>query len=158
MTNWKEELITEYIKLQKKRVVIEQERAEDQEIKNVELTMKKVGDALNMLEQPYSTKLLNITSAIETIHETLINGWDIADKTCDYEIGSATIRTTKSLKVIDKKGLIQTLVGLGKLPEAIRSWNLSYLRKLKDVELIADTVAAYEEHQNVVIKEAPGNV
>ena len=152
MSNWKEELITGYVELERERVTLEQARAEDQEIKNVELTMKKAEATLSALEQPYSTKLLGITQDIEKIKEVLIEGWDITEKTCEYDIGSATFRITKSLKIQDKKELIQTLMGIGKLPEAIRSWNLSYLRKLKDVDIISDAVATYEEHHNVVIK------
>ena len=154
MTNldWKEKLITDSIALQKERKTLEQARAEDQEIKNVELTMKKVGDALNALEQPYSDKLLDIARDIEKIQEALIDGWDITDKTYKCDLGSATVRTTKSLNVTDKRELIMTLVGIGKIKEAIRSWNLSYLRKLKDVGMIEDTIAHYDEHQNVVIK------
>jgi len=152
VSNWKEELINDYIELEKERATLEQARAEDQEIQNVELAMKKVADALSRLEQPYSDKLLSITRAIDGIHEVLIDEWDITEKTYICPAGSATVRTTKSLKVQDKIGLIRTLLGIEKLPEAIRSWNLSYLRKLKDVALISDMVAIYEEHQNVVIK------
>lgn len=152
MTDWKEELIADYIKLQRERVALERERAENQEIKNVELTMKKVVDKLSTLEQPYSDKLLNITRAVEKIHETLIQDWDITEKTCEYDIGTATLRTTKSLNIVDEKRLITVLLSIDKLPEAIRSWNLSYLRKLKDVDMIKDAIAHYDEHQNVIIK------
>jgi len=155
MTNldWKEKLIADSIALQKERKTLERARAEDQEIKNVELTMKKVGDALSALEQPYSDKLLDITRDIEMIHVLFIRDWDISDKTYKCDLGSATVRTTKSLKIIDKKGLITVLLSIAKLPEAIRTWNLSYLRKLKDVDMIEDAIASYDEHQNVVIKE-----
>jgi len=153
VSDWKEELITDCIELQRERVALEQARAEDQEIKNVELTMKKVVAKITELEQPYSDKLLDITRAIEKIYETLIDQWDITEKTCEYDAGTITLRTTKSLNIVDKKQLISVLLNIGKLPEAIRSWNLSYLRKLKDVDLIEDTIAHYEEHQNVIVKE-----
>ena len=152
MTDWKEELITDCIELQREKARFEQARAEDQEIKNVELTMKKVVDKLNTLALPYIGKIADINLAIETIHKTFIDKWDITDKTCEYDTGSATIRTTKSLNIIDKKRLISVLLNIDKLPEAIRSWNLSYLRKLKDVDMIEDAIAHYDEHQNVIIK------
>ena len=154
MSDWKEELITQCIAFQREKVTLEQARAEDEEIKNVELTMKKVVDKLSALEQPYSDKLLDITRAIEKIHEMLVNRWDIADKTYECRTGTATIRTTKALRITDKERLITLLLNIGKLSKSIRSWNLSYLRKLKDVDMIEDTIANYEEHQNVVIKGA----
>ena len=154
MSNWKEEAITDYIGLQKEKRILEQARAEDQDIKNVELTRKKVADKLSALEQPYSDKLLDITRAVEKIHETFIENWDITDKTYECEAGTATVRTTKSLNIIDKKKLITTLLNIDKLSEAIRSWNLSYLRKLKDVDMIEDAIAHYDEKQSMIIKEA----
>lgn len=154
MSDWKEELITDYIELRIVRTSLEEARAEDEEIKNLELTMKKVANKLSTLEQPYSDKLLDITRDIEKIHETFILSWDITDKTYECDTGTATVRTTKSLNIVDKKQLITVLLNIDKLPDAIRSWNLSYLRKLKDVDMIEDTIATYEEHQNVIIKGA----
>ena len=154
MRDWKEELIMECIERQLERASIEQERAEDREIKNVESTLKKVTDALSTLEQPYIDEIANITTSIEAIHDQLITDWDITDKTYECGTGTATVRTTKALIIPDKKRLIATLLNIEKLPESIRSWNLSYLRKLKDVGLIEDNEAYFEEHQNVVIKGA----
>ena len=153
MGDWQEDLITDYVKLERERVRLEQARAEDQEIQNVELTRQKVEDALRTLEQPYSDKLLSITQGIGKIQEAFVEGWGLTDKTYECEAGTATLRTTKALKIVDKKKLISVLLNIGKLQEAVRSWNLSYLRKLKDVGLIEDNEAYFEEHQNVVIKE-----
>lgn len=155
MSDWKEELITDCLELQRERESLEQIRAEDQEIKKLHIEMNTVADMLSALEQPYSDKLLDITCAIEMIHETFKDRWDIAGKTCEYDIGSATIRTTKSLNITDKKRLITILLNIDKLPESIRSWNLSYLRKLKDVDMIEDAIAHYDEKQSVVIKGVP---
>jgi hypothetical protein len=152
--NWKEELITGCLELQRERASLDQARAEDEEIKNLELTMKKVMDKLSELERPYTDKATSIIAKIENMHDQLKEKWDITDKTYECDAGIATVRTTKSLKIIDKKRLITILLNIDKLPEAIRSWNLSYLRKLKDVDMIDGMAAHYEEHQNVVIKGA----
>lgn len=154
MTDWKETAISDCIALQTQKNTLEHERAEDQEIKNVESTMKKVVDKLSALERPYIDKITALTADIEKIHDMFIEKWDITEKTCEYGIGTATLRTTKSLNIVDKKRLITVLLNIGKLPEAIRSWNLSYLRKLKDVDMIEDAIAYYDEHQNVIIKGA----
>ena len=154
MSDWQEDLITNYVKLEKDRAALEQARAEDQEILNVEVTRRKVEDALRTLEQPYSDKLLSITQGIGEIQEAFVDGWGIADKTYECKVGTATLRTTKALKIANKKQLIIVLRDLGKLSESIRSWNLSYLRKLKDVGMITDNEAYFEKHSNVVIKGA----
>jgi hypothetical protein len=152
MTSWKDELISFCNALQKEKADLEQERAEDQEIVNTKLTMEKVAAKISELERPYTDQISELTEYIEKEHERLIGGWDITDKTYVCEMGTATLKTTKSLKISDKKRLIAVLLNIDKLPESIRSWNLSYLRTLKDVDLIEDSIAFYEEHQNVVIK------
>jgi hypothetical protein len=154
MSNWKEERIADCIALQKEKKSLERQRAEDQEIKNAAILMKKAADKISELERLYTEKIDDIASDIDTLHDLFIDKWDIVDKTYECEAGSATIRTTKSLRISNKKELIATLFDLGKLPECIRTWNLSYLRKLKDVDLIGDGIASYDEHQNVVIKVA----
>lgn len=152
MTDWKEEMIADCISLEARKVRLEDERREDIGIKNVETLLKKAVGTISELEQPYNDKIGAIDARIKDLHDTLVTSWDITDKTYECEVGTATLRTTKALKIGDKKRLIQVLLNIDKLPEAIRSWNLSYLRKLKDVDMIEDTIACYDEHQNVVIK------
>jgi hypothetical protein len=141
-----------YVNLQREKEALEQERAEDQEILNAKLTMEKVAAKISVLERPYNDQISEITEDIEKDHERLIEGWDIPDKTYVCGMGTATLKTTKSLKISDKKRLIAVLLKIDTLEEAIRSWKLSYLRNLKDVDMIEDSIAFYEEHQNVVIK------
>ena len=152
MSDWKEEVITDCVNLQREKEALEQERAEDQEILNTKLTMEKVAAKISELERPYNDQISELTEDIEGMHKKLIAGWDITDKSYACEMGVATLRMTKSLKISDKKRLIAVLLNIDKLPEAVRSWNLSYLRNLKDVDMIEDSIAFYEEHQNVVIK------
>lgn len=154
MSNWKEERLADCIELQREKVSLERQLAEDQEIKDAEILLKSAADKLSELEKPYTEKIADIASDINTLHNLFIDKWDIVDKTYECEAGCATIRTTKSLRISNKTGLIATLFDIGKLPECIRTWNLSYLRKLKDVDLIGEAIASYDEHQNVVIKEA----
>ena len=154
MTDWKEALIADCVVLQKQKELLECERAEDQDILNAEILLHKAMATIKELEQPYYEKITQVTDNIEGIHDKLIAEWDISDKTYECDTGTATVRTTKSLRISDKKQLIMTLLNIGKLPESIRTWNLSYLRKLKDVDMIDDQIASYDEHKNVVIKGA----
>jgi len=152
MGNWKDKVIVECIRLQQQRTAIQDLRAKDEQISMLETKKKEIDEDISALECGYIDSIDKVDTLIEEQRNLLIDEWDILEKTYKCEAGTATVRTTKSLKIQDKKGLVQTLMGIGKLPEAIRSWNLSYLRKLKDVDMISDMVATYEEHQNVVIK------
>ena len=153
MTDWKEEAIKGYISLEVQKQVVELTRAEDKPLKNARLAMETAVAQFSALEESYNTKIEELNTEIGGLHTILQKDWDIEDKTYECDAGSATIRTTKALHITDKKHLMETLLDLGKLPECIRSWNLSYLRKLKDIDLIPEDQAYYEEHQNVVIKE-----
>lgn len=152
MRNWKDTAISDLIALQTRKKTIERERAEDEDILNASLLMKKAVEKITELEQPYNNTLLEINTQIERITENFAEEWDITDKTYKGDTGEATLRTTKALKINNKEGLITLLQKVGKLSGCIRSWNLSYLRKLKDVDLIDDATAHYDEHQNVIIK------
>lgn len=151
-SNWKELTIADYIAVKAQIKTIEYERAEDEDIKNAAILMKKAVDKIAELEKPYIDKLSSLNDHIVSLGESLIEKWDIADKTYKCDAGIATLRTTKALKINSKETLINLLQNIGKLPQCIRSWNLPYLRSLKDVDLIDDLTAHYEESQNVVIK------
>lgn len=153
MSNWKDVAISDLIALQSQKKRVEQERAEDEDILNASLLMKKAVEKITELEQPYNDTLLEINTYIKKSQENFADKWDIADKTYKCDAGEATLRTTKALKITDNGSLITLLLDIEKLPECIRTWNLSYLRKLKDVELIEDTIAHYDENQNVIVKE-----
>jgi len=154
MANWKEEAIAEYAYLEQQKIVGAREEAADEELKDARLAMDSAAARYNALAQVYLDKFEEINHAIAMVRDMLQEKWDTEDKTYECNAGSATIRTTKSLEIRDKTQLIQTLVNLDKLQDCVRSWNLSYLRKLKDVALISDEIAYYEEHQNVVVKGA----
>ena len=146
-------VIRDLIALQTRKKIVEQERAEDEDILNASILMTKAVDKIAELEQPYNDEILDIDTNIESIQKNFVDAWDSTDKTYECKTGTATLRTTKSLKINRKEELINVLMNIGKLPECIRSWNLSYLRKLKDVGMIDDEIANYHEHQNVIIKE-----
>jgi hypothetical protein len=155
VSNWKDQAISEHIALQRRKKTIERERGEDEDILNAALLMKKAVEKITELELPYNNTLLEIDTLIEKLEERFTEGWDVPEKTYKCDTGEATLRTTKALKINNKESLITLLSDIGKLSECIRSWNLSYLRKLKDVDLIDDTIAHYDENQNVIVKGVP---
>ena len=153
MSNWKDLAISDLIALQTQKKIVEQERAEDEDILNASILMTKAVDKITELEKPYNEMLLEIDTNMKNLQKNFVDAWDSTDKTYECKTGTATLRTTKSLEINRKEELINVLMNVGKLPECIRSWNLSYLRKLKDVGMIDDEIANYQEHQNVIIKE-----
>lgn len=85
------------------------------------------------------------------IRATLVDNWDIEDKTFKCPAGTATLRTTRSLQVKDKGKLIDFLTTLKKLPEFIKSFEIAKLRKIKDAGLLEDEIVSYNELKTVSI-------
>jgi ActR/RegA family two-component response regulator len=152
MTAWKEVLINDYLALRLIVAKYEQSIQYDTRIMALVEEEDKILKEINEIAESRNHAIEEARRKQDGITMQLKEKWDIEDKTFECNGGIATIRTTKSLIIADKKRLVTVLLDIGKLPEAIRSWNLSYLRKLKDVDMIEDTIAHYDEHQNVVIK------
>ena len=152
MGNWKEEAIAKYAELEAQKKVVIVTMLEDNDLKTARISVENAAAHLSAFEEAYIAKIGELNVEIENVRLALQKDWDIEDKTYKCEAGVATIRTTKSLCVLDRHSLMANLVNLNKLPESIRSWDLTLLRKLKDVDLIPDEQACYEERQNVVIR------
>ena len=152
MSNWKEEAITRYAELEALKKAVQEAMRNDGDLETAKLA-REIADAdVRAFEQGYTDKIGELEEKIENVRILLQQDWDIKDKTYKCDAGSATIRTTKSLCVLDKSRLIATLIKLDKLPASIRSWDLTVLRKLKDVDLIPDDQVDYEERQNMIIR------
>jgi hypothetical protein len=154
MADWKETAVEECGVLEKQRSTLLDAEEKDLKLVQKRAQIDRIMLELDELSKPYNAKIDDIDVRIEEIHESFVKNWDIIGKTYECEAGTVTLRTTKALKIVDKKRLITTLLDIGKLPEAIRSWNLSYLRKLKDVDMIENAIAHYDGHQTVIIKGA----
>lgn len=158
MTDWKEEVIVEYHTLQEQRAVVAHAQADDIELKNARLAMEKAIAMFSALEEVYNDKIGEINAEIEVVRTTLQTKWDITEKTFDCNAGRATIRTTKSIVITDKGGLLDRLTELfgdrRKAYACIRTFDLPAIRKYMDVDLIAGHIAHYDEKKNVIIKDA----
>lgn len=153
MTDWKEDAIIEHNRLKKEIQKLLNDRAKNENLVRLHAQKAELEKEIRMWELPYEQQLDDFGSQNQIWREKLIKEWDIEDKTFKCDAGSATIRTTKSLKIKDKKGLINLLQKIDKLAETIKTWDLTYLRKLADVKLIEEDIVEYEEKQNVVISE-----
>lgn len=157
--NDKETLIAEYAALERSIVEVTHERDTDTKINELEKQYKNLGLELIALKQPYGIRIQDVKTRQNEIKDELKLAWGTGDKMFKCAVGTATLRTTKSLVITDKANMIQRLSEIltGHLIEAcvyIKTFDLTRARKLKDAGLIDDKIAHYEEKQNVVIKVA----
>lgn len=62
-------------------------------------------------------------------------------------------RITKSLKILDPSGVVETLQKISKIKEGVKSFNLMFLWKLADADVLPEDVARFEEKVNVKVEE-----
>lgn len=157
--NDKEELIAKYAILTKQQAIVADVMDTDPGIRDCRTRHKTISDNLKFLLAPYEAKTSELKRGQDEIKEELKTIWNSEEKTFKCAVGTATLRTTKSLVITDKANMIQRLSEIltGHFIEAcvyIKTFDLTRTRKLKDAGLIDDKIAHYEEKQNVVIKVA----
>lgn len=152
--DWKEKRIAEYAKLEKKITHERNTLLSDSEINKLALERDKLDKLIIEKGKQY---ILNIDAAQQQqagIKLELAEKWDIEDKTFECAIGTATLRTTKSLHIRSKAKLVAFLELNKKLTEFIKSFEITKLRKIKDAGILEDEIATWDEEKNVAIKIA----
>ena len=155
--DWKEVDIISYLELEEEKTAAEREMVNNPAIAKLQEKRNAITEEMNVREFGYRANIHNCESAMHSIKEKLIKEWDIEDKTFKCDVGTATVRTTKSLIVTDNFGLIDRLteiLGSGvRACECIRTFELSTIRKYMDADLFAKDIAHYDEKKNVIIRD-----
>ncbi|MCK5609035.1 hypothetical protein KAR91_44585 [Candidatus Pacearchaeota archaeon] len=110
--------------------------------------------AIDEIEAPYNETISFMMEKIQEVKEEIAEEMtEIEEKTIDLDIAKVQMKTTKSVKVLDKKALIDTLANLkGGLEKGVKTFALSYIRKLMEVdEELLEDIAAFEEKNTVYI-------
>ena len=152
--DWTTERITEYAKLEKEVVTIMHEMSADIGLNKL---IQKRSDLDTVIEFAEKSYFKNIEAAQQQqagIKLELVDRWYGEEKTFECAAGIATLRTTKSLKIQNKQKLIDFLTTINKLPNFIKSFEITKLRKIKDAGMLEDEIATYDEKKSIAIKLA----
>ena len=155
MADWKEALINDYFTIGTIIAEYEKSLRDDEKLNTLKKQREKIVDEI----REHSRRLTDLIDEAKmkqiSIKDQLTEKWDIEGKTFKCDTGSATLRTTKSLIVVDNYDLITRLAGiLGSDVEAckcIRTFDLSVIRKYMDADLIDQHIAHYDKKRNVII-------
>lgn len=156
MVDWKEGMIEAYHSLEREKERVEYNMVNNLTLSKFRLEIKDIESEIEIKEGPYKVVIVELNAQMQKIREDLIERWDSEDKSFKCGAGSATIRTTRALKIDNKEMLISILQHIGKLTQCIKGWDLTYLRKLADAGLfdadVGETnIVHYDEKKNVVI-------
>lgn len=153
--DWKVERIAEYAKLEAKRKAMEEHLVNNPDINKLNVEVETARLKLIEAEKPFYESINGFIQQQVGIKQELAEKWDclpFKEYACD--VGVATLRTTRSLHIRSKEKLIDFLTTINKLPDFIKTFEITKLRKIKDAGLLGDEIATWDEKKNVAIKIA----
>ena len=149
--DWKVELIAEYAKLENEIALEMHEIGTDPDLIKLMKEQAKLNDMIALTKGIYAKNIEAAQQQQAGIKLKLAEKWDIDEKTFECIIGTATLRTTKSLHIKSKEKLVAFLELNKKLTEFIKSFEITKLRKIKDAGMIEDEIATWDIKHNVAI-------
>jgi predicted RNase H-like nuclease (RuvC/YqgF family) len=150
--DWKEKSIAEYAKLEKEKAKITQDMNSDPRLSDLEQNFENLKTEIEELKASYTEEITRLEEEQKFIKARFAEKWDINDKTYKCNHGIATIRTIKSLQIRSAEKLIEYLAMIKKLPEYVKSFDITKLRKIKEAGLLDDEIAIWDEKQSISIK------
>jgi len=153
MEKWRTDRIVEYARLEAERQALSKRWEENITITLLQIEVKKALDKLEDAEKPYHVSIGALNQQQTGIKSELVESWSSTeDKTFECDVGTATLRTNRSLKIRSKAKLVEFLATLNKLPDFVKTFDVTKLRKIKDAGLLDDDIASYEEKKSIAIK------
>ena len=150
--DWKEKRIAEYAKLEKEITTDMQDMGDDQGLNGLIAKRERLTEIIKISQKVYLGHIEEAQQRQAVLKAELADGWDIEDKTFNCPAGTATLRTTRTVKVESKSKLIVVLATINKLSDYIKSFETPKLRKLKEAGLLDDEIASWNEKRNVSIR------
>ena len=150
--NWVEKQITEYAQLEREIDMEMREMNTDPELNQLLEQRKKLNEMIEVGGGIYTKYIDEMREQQTNIKAELISNWDTEEKTFKCDVGTATLRITRSLHIYNKEKLIEFLTTLNILPDFIKTFEIGKLRKIKGAGLIEDSIANWDETKSVIIK------
>jgi hypothetical protein len=155
MTNVLESLIGEYISEQKEREIVQRDIDTNSSLITLLVQREKINKEIEKILIPYKDNLNTINSSMDNILKLVDENWNQEGKSYKCNTRIATIRTIKSLKIINKDELVDFLTRNNILNKNIKTFDMLQLRKIKDSGLLEDDIAKWDEKKSFNIKQKP---
>ena len=155
MQNWRTDRITEYALLESNKKGLERCFDEDTDLNKLRDELRTVLDKIERAEKPHLASIDAVKQQQAGIKLELVDTWGATEeKTFECGVGTATLRTTKSLNIRNKEKLVAFLELNKKLTDFIKSFEITKLRKIKDAGMLEDEICTWDEKKSVAIKMA----
>jgi len=155
MKKWRTDQIAKYAQLENEIALGTNEMVTDPDLIKLMKEQAKLNDMIALGKEFYTKTIASAREMQADIKIQLNESWtESEDKTFKCDAGTATRRMNRSLNIVDTAKLVEFLTTLKKLPNFIKTFEISKLRKLKDAGLLGDEIVSYEENPTVAIKIA----
>ncbi len=124
-------------------------------IQHLEGLLEKAHDEYETFAAPFTFESKEIFDQAQAIKDKIALVM-LPKRTALCSKANVEIRITKTLRVKDVAGVVRVLGNNNALDKGIQKFNLKYLRKLKDIDLLDHDTAAYENKPNVYIRPLEG--
>lgn len=150
--DWKAERIVEYSRLETEIATEMNDMGTDPDLVKLMKEQAKLNDMISLAKGIYVKNIEAFQQQQAGIKLELAEKWDTEEKSFTCDAGMATLRITKSLQIKSKEKLVNFLATLNKLPDFIKTFEITKLRKIKDAGLLDDGIASYDEKKSIAIK------
>ena len=155
MTNVLDSLIEEYISEQKEREIVQLDIDSNPSLITLLAQRETINKEIEKILIPYKDNLNTINSSMDNILKSVEENWNQEGKSYKCDAGIATLRTTKSIKIVNKDELVDFLTRNNILNKNIKTFNMSQLRNIKKSGLLEDDIAKWDEKKSFNIKQKP---
>lgn len=155
MTNVLESLIGKYVLEQKEREIVQRDIDSNPSLITLLAQLEEINKEIEKILIPYKDNLNTINSSMDNILKSVEENWDQEAKSYKCDAGIATLRTTKSLEIVNKDKLVDFLTRNNILNKNIKTFDTSQLRKIKDSGLLEDDIAKWNNKKSINIKQKP---
>jgi len=145
------ELDKEYLEIVKQIEDLDKERSES-EIIELDKQIRILQEKRIVISDKYVRRLNPLVQRREEILNDFRKMYD-GNKKRQYGVLNLSYRITKSLKILDPTKVVEALQKIDKVSNGINSFNLTFLRKLRDTEILKDDSVQYEEKVNIRVEE-----
>lgn len=121
-------------------------------IEEMKYKQEKLETNLREETQPFTEKIAEIENRQAELKTKIADEWTLEEKTYKGILAVVTRKTYKPVIVVDKHNLVGCLLHHGKEDEGVKSFNLTLLRKMKELGMFPDDTVKLEEKYSVSIK------
>lgn len=146
------EIENEWIQLQEEKDKLMTEIDDDPVIAKIDGEMETLRGRREVIVAAHELRMIPVITRLHTIEQEFLSMYD-GQKTLPLDVLTLTFRDTKSLKVLDKGAIVDTLMKIKQVEKGVKNFALKHLRALAEAEVLPEESYEWDTKRNVSVKE-----